>query len=46
MFARVKDIEKRYDELENRLGTPEVIRDQKLYQGYAKEEQSVRGENV
>jgi len=37
MFARVKDIEKRYDELESRLGTPEVIRDQKVYQGYAKE---------
>lgn len=37
MFAKVKEIEERYNELENALGQPEVIRDQKAYQTYAKE---------
>ncbi len=37
MFAKVEEIEERYNELEADLGRPEVIRDQKLYQIYAKE---------
>lgn len=37
MFARLKEIEDRYVELENRLGQPEVIQDQRLYQKLAKE---------
>ncbi|MBU1902122.1 MAG: PCRF domain-containing protein, partial [Proteobacteria bacterium] len=37
MFAKVKEIEERYNELENALGQPEIIRDQKAYQTYAKE---------
>ncbi len=37
MFAKIKDIEKRYNELETDLGRPEVIRDQKTYQIYARE---------
>jgi peptide chain release factor 1 len=37
MFARIKEIEKRYDELEAELGRPEIIRDQKIYQKYRKE---------
>ena len=37
MFEKVKEIENRYDELETHLGRPDVIRDQKRYQKYAKE---------
>jgi peptide chain release factor 1 len=37
MFAKVEEIEERYAELEADLGRPEVIRDQKTYQAYAKE---------
>ncbi len=37
MFGKVEEIEKRYDELENELARPEVIRDQKMYQKYVKE---------
>lgn len=37
MFAKVKEIEERYNELEVDLGNPEVVRDQKAYQTYAKE---------
>jgi len=37
MFAKVKEIEERYNKLETDLGRPEVIRDQKTYQIYAKE---------
>jgi peptide chain release factor 1 len=37
MFAKTREIEERYDELERHLGRPEVIRDQKAYQKYAKE---------
>ena len=37
MFAKVKEIEERYNELEINLGRPEIIRDQKVYQSYAKE---------
>jgi len=37
MFAKIEEIEARYIELEADLGRPEVIRDQKTYQTYAKE---------
>jgi len=37
MFAKVKEIEERYNELEADLGDPEVVRNQKTYQTYAKE---------
>jgi len=37
MFATVKEIEERYNELEADLGDPEVVRNQKTYQTYAKE---------
>jgi peptide chain release factor 1 len=37
MFAKTKEIEDRYTELETRLSSPEVIKDQKLYQRYSKE---------
>jgi len=37
MFAKVEEVEARYRELEADLGRPEVIRDQKTYQVYAKE---------
>ncbi len=37
MFAKVKEIEERYIELEADLGDPEVVRNQKVYQTYAKE---------
>jgi peptide chain release factor 1 len=37
MFAKIKEIEDRYDELETHLSRPEVIHDQKTYREYAKE---------
>ncbi|MFO7985654.1 MAG: peptide chain release factor 1 [Desulfatiglandaceae bacterium] len=37
MLAKVKEIEDRYAELETRLSRPEIIRDQKRYQQFAKE---------
>ena len=37
MFGKIKEIEARYNELEGQLGSPEVIRDQNVYQKYAKE---------
>lgn len=37
MFAKIKEIEQRYDEFETRLASPEIIHDQKLYQKVAKE---------
>jgi len=37
MFAKIEEIETRYNELEADLGRPEVIRDQKTYQTYARE---------
>ncbi len=37
MFAKVEEIEKHFDQLENELARPEVIRDQKTYQKYLKE---------
>jgi len=37
MFAKVREIEERYNELEVDLGNPEIVRDQKVYQTYAKE---------
>ncbi len=41
MFGKIKEIEHRYDELETELVRPEVIRDQKTYQRYAKEHKSL-----
>ncbi len=37
MFAKIEEIEIRYDELESKLSRPETIRDQKAYQKYMKE---------
>ena len=37
MFARIKEIEEHYDDLELTLGRPEVIRNQKVYQKAVKE---------
>jgi peptide chain release factor 1 len=37
MFAKVRDIEERFSQLEGELSRPEVINDRKKYQEYAKE---------
>ena len=37
MFAKIKEIENRYEELEKQLSRPEIIKDQKIYQKYSKE---------
>ncbi len=37
MFAKIDEIENRFEELERKLSRPEVIRDQKTYQRYSKE---------
>lgn len=37
MFEKIKEIEDRFDQLENELVRPEIIRDQKIYQKYVKE---------
>ena len=37
MFAKIRGIEDRFDQLENELVRPEIIRDQKIYQKYLKE---------
>lgn len=37
MFAKVKEIEERYNALEADLGDPDIVRNQKAYQTYAKE---------
>jgi len=37
MFAKIKEIDERYAQLENELARPEVIRDQKQYQRLVKE---------
>jgi peptide chain release factor 1 len=37
MFAKVEEIEERFEQLENELARPEIIRDQKTYQSYLKE---------
>lgn len=41
MFARIKDIEERYGEIERHLGQTDVMQNQKIYQGYAKEHKSL-----
>jgi len=41
MFGKIKEIEERYNEIESHLGRPEVIQDQRLYQGYVKEHGSL-----
>ena len=40
MFANVKEIEERYNSLEADLGDPDIVRNQKAYQTYAKETQN------
>ncbi len=37
MFGKIREIEDRYEQLEGDLARPEIIRDQKFYQKYAKE---------
>ena len=37
MFSKVKEIEERFNEIENELARPEVVHDQKIYQKYLKE---------
>lgn len=37
MFGKVREIEDRFEQLENELARPEIIRDQKTYQKYLKE---------
>jgi peptide chain release factor 1 len=37
MFGKIREIEDRYMQLEGDLARPEIIRDQKVYQKYAKE---------
>jgi peptide chain release factor 1 len=37
MFAKIKEIEDRYEQLERELSNPDIIKDQKIYQKYSKE---------
>ena len=37
MFADIRELEQRYDEIENALGRPEVIQDRQAYQKHIKE---------
>lgn len=37
MFAKIKEIENRYDQLQNELSRPEIIQDQDIYRKYSKE---------
>ncbi|MDY7011928.1 MAG: FAD-dependent monooxygenase [Planctomycetota bacterium] len=37
MFAKTKEIEERYNEIERHLGRPEIIQNQEIYQKYIKE---------
>ena len=37
MFGKIREIEDRFEQLENDLARPEIIRDQKTYQKYLKE---------
>ncbi len=37
MFEKIKEIEDRFDQLENDLAHPEIVKDQKIYQRYLKE---------
>ena len=41
MFAKIKEIDERYTQLESELARPEVIRDQKHYQKLLKEHSSL-----
>ena len=41
MFPRVEEIVARFERLEGELGQPEVVRDQKLYQKYAREHRNL-----
>ncbi|MFH1349478.1 MAG: peptide chain release factor 1 [Pseudomonadota bacterium] len=37
MFSKIKEIEERFEKLEQDLARPEILRDQKIYQRYLKE---------
>jgi hypothetical protein len=37
MFEKLKGVEKRYSEIEKRLGDPEIIKDQQVYQDLIRE---------
>lgn len=37
MFSKIKEIEERYNELEGKLGNPDIVKDQRNYQKYSKE---------
>ena len=37
MFAKIKEIEERFEQLEIELSRPEIIKDQNIYQKYSKE---------
>ena len=37
MFAKIREIEQRYDELERHLSLPEIIKNQGVYRKYIKE---------
>ena len=37
MFAKIKEIEDRFEQLENELSRPEILKDQNLYKKYSKE---------
>ncbi len=41
MFAKIREIEERFDFLESELGRPEIIKDQPVYQKYLKEHSSL-----
>ena len=41
MFAKMREIEERFDFLESELGRPEIIKDQPIYQKYLKEHSSL-----
>jgi peptide chain release factor 1 len=42
MFGKIREIEDRFEQLENDLARPEIIRDQKTYQKYLKEHSRLR----
>jgi len=37
MFSKIKEIEDRFEQLENELAGPEILRDKKIYRKYSKE---------
>lgn len=43
MFDKLRDVAKRYEELNDKLSDPEIIADQTLFQQYAKEHSDMKG---